>query len=310
MEDLRSLGMPPQTGNTKHSVSCAKTCRTAHTACIIHPYPFVPTQIHAQYDMRLVPCEGRLADWLIRDDPSDILMAKVRKILRNEAVTDNITRRIVNQVEISLEEINKTFTLKKKIVVIAKVIKQLAIKLGPLEENRRREDLLQKSTRFLQTEEGVAWMNGWFVKAASTKSKTQSPHVSPGTPPRSREVTGVSSWSFRNNHGEHSQFNTPTTSPPGMLLTDHVHPARASNETAEVEGIVVETLNSNQHRRIASTGQNAPGSCPACGECHGPSIIGGSPVVIVLSKPTILVLFLLFFPFFVHMVFEALFGAS
>ncbi|KAH8731873.1 kinase-like domain-containing protein [Phaeosphaeriaceae sp. PMI808] len=157
--------------------------------------------------MGLVPGEDQVADWLIWDDPSDILKEKVRKILRNDAGTDKITPKLIIEVEISLEEINKFFPLKKKVVVIAKVIKQLAIKLGPFEGNCRRKELHQKSTRFLRTEEGVAWLNAWFVKVASTKSKTQSPQVSPRTPPRTppkkakdvgsgaREVAGVSSWS-------------------------------------------------------------------------------------------------------------------
>ena len=88
------------------------------------------------------------------------LKEKVHRILHNHAGADGTIRSLVVEIEMSLESIGKSLAGSQKsqrVVVIAKLIKQLAIKLKPLEGEGRREDLLLKGARFLQTEEGGVW---------------------------------------------------------------------------------------------------------------------------------------------------------
>jgi hypothetical protein len=82
---------------------------------------------------------------------------KARKVFLKGVGSPNTYERLVVEVELRLPAAVTNASLETKTIMVGKLIKQLAIHLGPLERGRAAEDLLGKTRVFLRRSEGTEW---------------------------------------------------------------------------------------------------------------------------------------------------------
>lgn len=70
---------------------------------------------------------------------------------------DDPYEKLVVDVEIRLPDAVIKADLETKTVMVGRLIKQLAIRLGPLEQNREVENLREKTRAFLREGDGTEW---------------------------------------------------------------------------------------------------------------------------------------------------------